>query len=98
MYTKPACTAYCPRVVSRPGGSFFLFGPRGTGKSTWLRHVLPDALFLDLLDSALFLELARTPGRLEALAGNRPEGAWIVLDEIPKIPQLLDEVHRLMEL
>jgi predicted AAA+ superfamily ATPase len=98
MYTKPDFPAYVPRLMSRPEGSFFLFGPRGTGKSTWLRHVLPDALFLDLLDSALYLELARNPGRLEALAGNRPEGAWIVLDEIQKIPQLLDEVHRLMEL
>jgi predicted AAA+ superfamily ATPase len=98
MHTKLDFPAYVPRLMSRPEGSFFLFGPRGTGKSTWLRHVLPDALFLDLLDSALYLELARTPGRLEALAGNRPEGAWIVLDEIQKIPQLLDEVHRLMEL
>jgi len=90
--------AYVPRLMSCPDGSFFLFGPRGTGKSTWLRRVLPDALFLDLLDSALYLELARNPGRLEALGGNRPEGAWIVLDEIQKIPHLLDEVHRLMEL
>jgi predicted AAA+ superfamily ATPase len=50
------------------------------------------------LDSTLYLELARNPGGLEALGGNRPEGSWIVLDEIQKIPQLLDEVHRLMEL
>ena len=98
MYSKSEFPTYVPRLMSCPEGSFFLFGPRGTGKSTWLRHVLPDALFLDLLDSALYLELARTPGRLEALAGNRPEGAWIVLDEIQKIPQLLDEAHRLMEL
>lgn len=98
MYTKPEFSAYVPRMLSLPEGSFFLFGPRGTGKSTWLRRVLPEALFLDLLDSALYLELVHTPRRLEALAGNRPEGAWIVLDEIQKIPQLLDEVHRLMEL
>lgn len=48
MYTKPALPAYVPRSMSRPQGSFFLFGPRGTGKSTWLRRVLPDALFLSL--------------------------------------------------
>jgi len=88
---------YIPRLMRPPDRSFFLFGPRGTGKSTWLRHVLPDALHLDLLDSSLYLELSREPNRLEAIAGNRPAGDWIVLDEIQKIPALLDEVHRLME-
>lgn len=97
MSTKPALPSYVQRLISRPEGSFFLFGPRGTGKSTWLRRVLPDALFLDLLDASLYLELARAPERLEAMAGSQPEGSWIVLDEIQKIPQLLDEVHRLME-
>lgn len=88
---------YVTRLLQCPKQSFFLFGPRGTGKSTWLQHMLPDALRLDLLDTSLYLELSREPHRLEALAGNRPQGAWIVLDEIQKVPQLLDEVHRLME-
>ena len=86
-----------PRLLQRPDRSFFLFGPRGTGKSTWLQQVLPDALRLDLLDASLFLELSRDPHRLEAIVGNRPAGAWVVLDEIQKVPPLLDEVHRLME-
>lgn len=86
-----------PRLLQRPDRSFFLFGPRGTGKSTWLERVLPDALRLDLLDASLFLELSRDPHRLEALVGSRRAGAWVVLDEIQKIPPLLDEVHRLME-
>jgi len=86
-----------PRLLQRPNRSFFLFGPRGTGKSTWLKQVLPDALSLDLLDASLFLELSRDPHRLEALIGNRSTGDWIVLDEIQKIPALLDEVHRLLE-
>ncbi|MBM4329832.1 MAG: ATP-binding protein [Deltaproteobacteria bacterium] len=86
------------RLLQRSERSFFLFGPRGTGKSTWLQKDLPDAFRLDLLDSLLFLELSRDPHRLEALIGNRPGGAWVVLDEIQKIPPLLDEVHRLMEL
>lgn len=89
--------SYIPRLLPCPDRSFFLFGPRGTGKSTWLRHVLPGALHLDLLDAALYLELSNDPHRLEAIAGNRIEGDWIVLDEIQKIPALLDEVHRLME-
>jgi predicted AAA+ superfamily ATPase len=88
---------YKPRLLSVPDRSFFIFGPRGTGKSTWLRHVLPEALFIDLLDSSLYLELSRAPDRLEAIGGNRPAESWIVLDEIQKIPHLLDEVHRLME-
>lgn len=85
------------RKLTKPDRSFFLFGPRGTGKSTWLRHVFPDALHLDLLDASLFLELSRDPHRLEAIIGNQPQQGWVILDEIQKIPALLDEVHRLLE-
>ena len=85
------------RLLKCPGRSFFLFGPRGTGKSTWLSQALPDAFSLDLLDASLYLELSRDPHRLEALIGSRKKGAWIILDEIQKVPPLLDEVHRLME-
>ena len=84
------------RLLSPGERSFFLFGPRGTGKSTWLRTLFPDACRLDLLDTALYYELQREPQRLEGLIGRRPENAWVVLDEIQKIPALLDEVHRLM--
>ena len=87
-----------PRLLQRPDRSFFLFGPRGAGKSTWFQQVLPDAFRLDLLDASLFLELSRDPHRLEALITGRPAGTWIVLDEIQKVPPLLDEVHRLMGL
>ena len=85
------------RLLKPPKRSFFLFGARGTGKSTWLRSTFPDALMLDLLDTSLQLELMADPHRLEALVGNRPAGAWVVLDEVQKVPALLDEVHRLME-
>lgn len=86
-----------PRLLKRPERSFFLFGPRGIGKSTWLHQVLPESFRLDLLDASFFLELSRDPHRLEALVGKKPAGAWVVLDEIQKVPALLDEVHRLME-
>jgi len=85
------------RLLKVPDLSFFLFGPRGVGKTTWLKEVLPDASFFDLLDSSLFLELSRNPDTLEAMIGNRPKDSWVVIDEIQKIPTLLDEVHRLME-
>jgi predicted AAA+ superfamily ATPase len=90
-------TSTIPRFLIRPELSFFLFGPRGTGKSTWLKQALPDAALFDLLDAALFLELSRDPHRLETMVGNLSAGGWVVLDEIQKIPALLDEVHRLME-
>jgi predicted AAA+ superfamily ATPase len=86
------------RLIKPPDRSFFLFGARVTGKSTWLRSAFPDALMLDLLDTSLQLELMADPHRLEALVGKRPAGAWVVLDEVQKVPALLDEVHRLMEL
>jgi len=86
-----------PRTLLLPDRSFFLFGPRGIGKSTWLRTVLPDAFFVDLLNTSLYLELSQHPDRLEAMIGHVPEGGWVVIDEIQKIAALLDEVHRLME-
>ena len=86
-----------PRLLEPPDRSFFLFGPRGVGKSTWLKRVLPGAVHLDLLDASLFLELTRDPHRVEALVGPKPAGTWVVIDEIQKAPPLLEEAHRLME-
>jgi len=76
--------------------SFFLFGPRGTGKSVWARTNFPEAIYLDLLDVDLFTRLHASPHRLEGLVAA-DETATVVLDEIQKIPPLLDEVHRLIE-
>jgi len=77
--------------------SFFLFGPRATGKSTLIRQqLLEKATIIDLLDSRLFLRLSSAPHELEALI--KPHGRKIVvLDEIQRIPELLNEVHRLIE-
>jgi len=85
------------RLLRAPEVSFFLFGARGTGKSTWLRTVLSGTTYLDLLDTSLQLELTAAPHRLEAIIGETTPGQWIVLDEIQKVPALLSEVHRLME-
>ena len=79
--------------------SFFLLGPRQTGKSTLLRASFPHALFLDLLDAQTFRALAVSPAligeRARTLKGRK---RVVILDEIQKMPELLDEVHRLMEL
>lgn len=80
-----------------PDRSFFLFGPRATGKSSWLAGALPGARRLDLLDTRLALQLARDPHALDQHVTDLDARSWVVLDEIQKVPELLDEVHRLME-
>jgi predicted AAA+ superfamily ATPase len=75
---------------------FFLFGARGTGKTTLLRNFFPQALTIDLLDSRTEEELMLAPGRLEALVA-KSNAQHVIIDEIQKIPKLLDEVHRLIE-
>ncbi|MBI2602646.1 MAG: ATP-binding protein [Deltaproteobacteria bacterium] len=73
--------------------SFFLFGPRGTGKSTLIDATLPEARIYDLLDPVVFERLVRSPGLLsEESAGEQ----LIVIDEVQKLPSILDEVQRLI--
>ena len=74
--------------------SFFLFGPRATGKSTLIARQLPDAQVYDLLDADVFGRLARRPRLLEE---EHQQGRVVAIDEIQKLPSLLDEVHRLIE-
>lgn len=76
--------------------SFFLFGPRGTGKTTWIKRIFSEALYFDLLEFDLYNDLLARPGRLENLIPPSFQN-WIILDEIQRIPQLLNEVHRLIE-
>lgn len=76
--------------------SFFLFGPRGIGKTTWVKLKFPDALYLDLLKAETYNYLLANPTRIEELIPDNFNN-WIIIDEIQKIPQLLDEVHRLIE-
>lgn len=86
-----------PRFFRPPEESFFLLGPRGTGKSTWLKHVLPDALHLDLLRPELERELSARPERLRDLVRGSPGSDTVVLDEVQRVPQLLSVVHELVE-
>ena len=84
------------RILKNPDKSFFLFGPRGTGKTTWIKDRFQNALGFDLLDSATFSQLLRNPGDLytEVSASNLE---WVVIDEIQRVPALLNEVHRSIE-
>lgn len=76
--------------------SFFLFGPRGTGKTTWVKSTFSSGLYLDLLEAELFNDLLANPQRLENLI---PRGFknWVIIDEVQRVPELLNEVHRLIE-
>ncbi|MCC6127914.1 MAG: ATP-binding protein, partial [Chlamydiae bacterium] len=76
--------------------SFFLFGPRGTGKTSWLKKKVPNGLYIDLLDQEIFFMLLQNPHLIETMIP--PEFSdWIIIDEVQKIPSLLDEVHRMIE-
>lgn len=85
------------RSLAPPTTAFFLFGPRGTGKSTWIRSRFPDALVVSLLSSENTVRYERDPGLLRAQVLARDTNDWIVLDEVQRVPKLLDEVHLLME-
>ena len=89
--------ALYPRILSPPKGSFFLFGPRGTGKSTWIRGTFPEACRIDLLDQALYQSyLADIGGFAGELRGLAP-GSMVIVDEVQRLPALLNEVHRHIE-
>jgi uncharacterized protein len=84
------------RLLEPPTGSCLLLGPRGTGKSTWTRQQFPDALVLDLLDYATYAELLARPDRLGHIVAGSPTST-VVIDEVQRLPELLNEVHRLIE-
>ncbi len=88
-----ARTLQLPQLLKKK--SFFLFGPRGTGKSSLIRHQLPDAPVFDLLDADVFARLARRPKLISEEVPSHVN--LVVIDEVQKLPGILDEVHRLIE-
>ena len=87
MFTRP---------LKVPDRSFFLFGPRGSGKTTWICDKFPDAPRFDLLRADEHLRLQRDPGSFGEACEAFAEGSWIVVDEVQRVPAVLDEVQRLM--
>ena len=84
------------RTLKRPGKSFLLLGPRGTGKSTWLRgHAFK--VYIDLLQTKERLKYLRDPSSLASTLAEVGPGEWVLIDEVQKVPELLDEVHSLYE-
>jgi predicted AAA+ superfamily ATPase len=84
------------RFFTPPRGSFFLFGPRGTGKSTFAKQHFSDALYVDLLKPEVFRVYSANPEYLSERVRGAGEGAVVVIDEIQKVPQLLSLVHSLI--
>lgn len=76
--------------------STFLFGPRGTGKSTYLHHHFPHSPYIDLLDDEIYTALLADPKKISVYIPSQCAD-FIIVDEIQKLPKLLDEVHRLIE-
>jgi len=84
------------RYFTPPNQSYFLFGPRGTGKSTWLKGNYPDAFWIDLLDPELFRLFAAAPEKLAKFLQEQTKKT-VVIDEVQKVPELLNVVHSLIE-
>lgn len=76
--------------------SIFLFGARQTGKSTFLRQKFPNSIYIDLLDTTLKGRFKRRPTLLYEMLSDKEEETLVIIDEIPEVPELLNEVHRLM--
>jgi predicted AAA+ superfamily ATPase len=84
-------------LPEHPKESFFLWGPRQTGKSSLLRSRYPDAIWIDLLRSDDFVRYATRPSLLREELIDVPRDRTVVIDEVQKVPALLDEVHWLIE-
>src|SRR3990167_10864679 len=91
-----AATRYRRLLVPAPG-SFFLLGVRGVGKAPWAPGQFTDAHVVDLLDESRYQALAADPGLLAAELRALPGRRVVVLDEVQRVPALLNEVHRAIE-
>ncbi len=88
---------YFKRFFEAPADSFFIFGPRGTGKSTWLKKTFPDAYLIDLLDDRTFRNHVAYPERIKQIVTANPQIKRYIIDEVQKVPAILDSIHSLIE-
>ncbi|HAX62254.1 MAG TPA: ATPase [Elusimicrobia bacterium] len=86
-----------PRIFLPQKYNFFLFGPRGTGKTTYLKQNYPDAVWIDLLEADVFRSYSAYPERLREIVLANPDKKTVVIDEIQKVPELLGVIHSLIE-
>jgi predicted AAA+ superfamily ATPase len=86
------------RQIELMDHSFFLFGPRSTGKTTWLREKLGNALWFNLLLDRDYLPLLQNTGLFRSAVEAQPAGSSVVIDEVQRLPALLREVHDLISI
>ena len=86
-----------PRILKAPTKSFFLLGPRGSGKSTWIKKHFKGAHTFNLLDERLYQSLLQDPSLFSGRLNRLPKRSWVVVDEVQRLPQLLNEAHRFIE-
>jgi predicted AAA+ superfamily ATPase len=86
-----------PRYFKAPGQSFFLFGPRGSGKSTYLKANYPEAVFIDLLRPDVQRKYQARPETIIELVSAYPDKVIFIVDEIQKVPEMLSAIHSLIE-
>lgn len=84
------------KINNELDSSIFLFGGRQTGKTTILHQQFPDAVFIDLLNTSVKNRFRRNPSLLYDMLQDKPEDTLVIIDEIPEVPELLNEVHRLI--
>ncbi len=85
------------RFLYQTTESYFLFGPRGTGKTTWLKMNYPEALYIDLLSTSDYISFTAYPERLKELLAGNATRKTIIIDEVQRVPSILTTVHQLIE-
>ena len=96
-FFEEGVTCMYSRLLEKPEHSILLLGPRGTGKSTWIREHFAKSPRYDLLNTTEALRLSRNPELLFQELSHLPANSWAVVDEVQKVPALLDQAQRLME-
>ncbi len=84
-------------MFKKSADHFFLLGPRGTGKTSWTRTIYPEASRVDLLDPETMRLLSTKPERLRELIDGNKGVQQVIIDEVQKLPQVLEVVHLIIE-
>ncbi|MBP9837096.1 MAG: ATP-binding protein [Proteobacteria bacterium] len=85
------------RLLKPPKTSFFLLGMRGVGKTSWVKQYFPKAHFIDLLDESIFQDFLQEPKLFSKELNSLESSSWVIVDEIQRLPNLLNEVHKAIE-
>lgn len=89
-------TTHIARKLEAPDHSFFLFGPRSTGKTTWLQNRFDDAFWVNLLEPRTYNDHLSNPDLFLSQIRALPKDSWVIVDEIQRVPDLLNSVHLLL--